>query len=165
MRKVENISEFDKMEKVFDEARKAYPGTKRGLATEFRYFIFRCGYPSDGLPKIDWWKAVPLLKPAIEAQIRCRKKKGTSTAFIPPWKNFKTWINNRCWEETEGIEPEAEHLREKELVGHREIEQRQEYGGYLGSKTVEELGKMRSWTTMINLVWLIDEIIAEKRKG
>jgi len=69
---------------IFDEARRIYQGTKRGLETEFGNFIQK---------HKDWKKVLPLLKPAVEWQIMWRKADGQW------WKNFKTWINNRCWEE------------------------------------------------------------------
>jgi len=72
--------------KIFDEARKLFRGTKRGLQTEFANFRKK---------NKDWKVVLPLLKPAIENQIKWRKRDGIF------WKHFKTWINNRCWEEEE----------------------------------------------------------------
>lgn len=88
---------------VFDEARKIYPGTKRGNQTEFENFFKK---------HKDWKEVLPLLKPAIEKQITWRKNaKGSD--FVPAWKNFKTWINNRCWEDEVKIpepkSPENKH--------------------------------------------------------
>ncbi len=71
----------------FNEARKIFPSTKRGNQTEFDNFVKK---------HKDWKKVLPLLKPAIEQQIQIREK---TTGFVPNWKNFQTWINNRCWEE------------------------------------------------------------------
>jgi len=76
-----------KVKIVFEEARKIYPGTKRGLDTEFTNFKKK---------HKDWRNILPLLKPAIERQIQSRE---IATGFVPNWKNFQTWINNRCWEE------------------------------------------------------------------
>ena len=72
---------------LFDEARKLFKGTKRGLETEYENFRKHA----------DWQDVLPLLKPAVEQQIRWRAADGRY------WKNFKTWINSRCWEETEGV--------------------------------------------------------------
>lgn len=74
----------DKYMSIFDEARKLFKGTKRGLQTEYDYF---CKKHSD------WREVLPLLIPAVENQIKWRAEDGRY------WKNFKTWINNRCWEE------------------------------------------------------------------
>ena len=80
----------DKDKDIFDEIRKFYPGTKRGLNTEFSNFKRHK----------DWKLCLSLLKPAIEQQIKWRELAKTGEdSFIPPWKNFKTWINNRCWED------------------------------------------------------------------
>ena len=40
-----------------------------------------------------------MLKPAIENQIQAKKAKEQKGKFVPEWKNLKTWINQRCWEE------------------------------------------------------------------
>ena len=74
---------------IFDLARKFYPGTKRGLDTEFKNFIKHS----------DWKICMPLLYPAIEKQKKFRNKLFSESKFIPEWKHFKTWINQRCWED------------------------------------------------------------------
>ena len=75
---------------TFDIARIAYRkhGTVKGLGTEFSNFKHRYK---------DWGKILPLLLPAIEKQIAWRKDAGGD--FRPCWKNFQTWINQRCWED------------------------------------------------------------------
>jgi hypothetical protein len=73
----------------FDQARVLYPGTKRGLVTEYNNFKTRYK---------DYKQLLALLKPAIEKQIRWRSSLPVGK-FVPEWKNFTTWINNRCWEE------------------------------------------------------------------
>ncbi len=74
---------------IFDQARKIYPGSKRGNRTEFFYFK-ACHN--------DWKEILKFLKAAIETQIAWREAAATGE-FRPPWKNFKTWIYNKCWEE------------------------------------------------------------------
>lgn len=78
---------YEKFRK-FDEARKLYPGTKRGCKTECDNFCRK---------HKDWRVVLPLLKPAIQEQIAWRQ--GANGDFRPPWKNFRTWINRRCWED------------------------------------------------------------------
>lgn len=79
---------------IFEKFRKLYPGKKNGEETEFKNFT----------KKTSDWKAVyVLLMPALLSQIGWRNKK---TGFIPEWKNLKTWINNRCWEEEPETIPE-----------------------------------------------------------
>lgn len=73
----------------FDKARELYPGSKRGLDTEFDYFKKKIK---------DWKKVVTLLYPAIEKQIKSRAVKKQKGEFIPEWKGFSSWIYNRYWE-------------------------------------------------------------------
>ncbi len=73
---------------IFNEARKLFGGTKRGNDTEFNNFVRKYN---------KWEELLPILKPAIENQICWREN--ANGEFRPPWKNFQTWINNRCWEE------------------------------------------------------------------
>ncbi len=78
----------------FDKARKLYPGIKRGLETEFKYFKDK---------HKDWKKVFTMLPKAIENQINARSIKVQNNEFVPEWKNFKTWITQRCWEEEVGV--------------------------------------------------------------
>lgn len=70
----------------FDVFRKAYPGTKRGLGTEFENFRRK---------HKDWREVLPLLLPAAKAYAEQARTRGTSKEYI---KHLQTWINNRCWE-------------------------------------------------------------------
>ena len=80
------------LKSVFEGARKEYPGVKRGLETEWENFQKK--YKSE-LSEI-----LPLLLPAInEAKTYRQDLEKMKVKFIPQWKNFSTWINNRCWEE------------------------------------------------------------------
>ena len=73
---------------IFEAARKSYQGVKRGFQTEFVNFIKK---------HKDWKNVLILLLPAIQAQIKWRAT--AKGEFRPAWKNFQTWINQRCWEE------------------------------------------------------------------
>lgn len=75
----------------FDRSRKLYPGTKRGNLTEYENFQKKIS---------DWKEVLPLLTPAIQNQIAYRAQLKAAGRFVPEWKNFKTWINNRCWEDS-----------------------------------------------------------------
>ena len=83
----------DKM--TFDKARKTYPGTKRGLNTEFANFQKK---------HKDWREVLPDLLPAIGLIQHDRDEKLVRKEFVPAWANFSTWINNRRWEEAENVE-------------------------------------------------------------
>lgn len=93
----------------FDEARKIYPGTKRGNETEFENFTKK---------HKTWESLLPLLRPAIEKQIAYRRSVPQGT-FVPQWKNFQTWINQRCWEEEVGCVPKAPKQQEFDFEEYR----------------------------------------------
>lgn len=92
---VENRNEdINTVEGEFETFRLRFPGRKRGFATEFELFK----------KHKDWKEVIPLLLPAVEAQIAWRATTIAKdpNAFVPSWKNLKTWLNNRCWEEETG---------------------------------------------------------------
>jgi ribosomal protein L37AE/L43A len=72
---------------IFENARKLYPGVKRGFQTELVNFIKK---------HKDWKDVLILLSPAIQAQTVWRAK--AKGEFRPAWKHFQTWINQRDWE-------------------------------------------------------------------
>ncbi len=79
----------------FETFRIAYPGTKRGLKTEFDNFKRHK----------DWREILPKLSETLTAQKKSREIKSGRSEFVPAWKNLKTWINQRCWEDS--VEPAA----------------------------------------------------------
>lgn len=84
-----NETKEKEMNLVFETFRELYPGKKRGHDTEL-----------DCLQKHDDWQTVIYLLPeAIERQIAQRQYDTRQGKFVPEWKNLKTWLNNRCWEE------------------------------------------------------------------
>lgn len=83
---------------IFNKARKKFPGTKGGNEKEFENFKKK---------HKDYKKALPLLETAIEREGRHKSYLAENTPFCPPWKNFQTWINQRCWED-EFTKPESQ---------------------------------------------------------
>jgi hypothetical protein len=81
-----NIEEYSL---VFDEFRKMYPGTKLGLEVEFKNFQRHK----------DWEVILPDLSKKLESQILYKHFEARTKGWTADWKNLKTWINNRCWEE------------------------------------------------------------------
>ena len=75
---------------LFDSARQAYPGTKRGLDTELANFRKQ---------HADWRDILPRLLPAINQQTLVKQRLTAAGEFCPVWKNLSTLINQRCWEE------------------------------------------------------------------
>lgn len=74
---------------TFDEFRKAYPGTKRGLETEFKNFKKHTDYKN----------VVKELSPALAKLIEWRRASETKGNFVPQYPMLQTWINQRRWEE------------------------------------------------------------------
>lgn len=86
--KKENINENEK--NMFEQARKFYLGSKKGLQTELDNFVKK--YPDD------WQTILPLLLPAMIREKIDKEQKLKNNGFNQQWKNFSTWINGRCWE-------------------------------------------------------------------
>jgi hypothetical protein len=78
------------IEEQFEIFRQGYPGTKNGHDVEFLNLTKK---------HKDWREIVPILFDRINYQMVCRAEKEIAGGFIPEWKNLKTWINQRCWEE------------------------------------------------------------------
>jgi hypothetical protein len=74
---------------IFEAFRKAYPGSKRGLDTEF-----------ENLKKKhhDYKAILPLLEPALSNQMQWRIEMNAAGMFIPEWPGLAVWINQRRWE-------------------------------------------------------------------
>lgn len=83
-----SVAVRDEAKEKFEEARKAYPGTKRGLDVEWDNFRRKNKRTAE---------IVPLLLPAIRLEERFKSECARVRAHVPPWKNFATWINNSCW--------------------------------------------------------------------
>lgn len=93
-------------EETFKKAIVKFGGTKRGAATEL-----------EDLKKKhkDWKEALQLIGPAIEKQIEAREQKKAAGVFVPEWKNLKTWLSQRCWEEVIEAQPVRAELPKYEL--------------------------------------------------
>ena len=74
---------------LFENFRQAYPGTKRGLQTEWQNFK----------KHKDWKEVLPMLAPELKRQYHARQENQKNGTFVPEWKHLKTYINNRAWEE------------------------------------------------------------------
>jgi len=85
----ENNEKEAELFQFFKEGVQDYPGVKRGVQTEYDNFRKKHS---------DWKDVCPLLSPLIGVQIMAREKMLENKEFVPPWKHFATYINNRCWE-------------------------------------------------------------------
>lgn len=79
---------------LFDKARELYPGTKKGNQTEFENFVKKHS---------DWDDIISLIFIAINNQKTWKEEMKKAEMFVPEWKHFQTWINQRCWEEEKPV--------------------------------------------------------------
>jgi len=87
----ENDNEINnKKESEFEIFRKAYPGTKRGHDVELADFKRK---------HKDWKEIIPILMARLNSQIDQRAKREQARNFVPQWKNLKTYLYQRSWEE------------------------------------------------------------------
>ncbi len=86
----DNVNVNEKYKTMFEGFRKLYPGTKRGLDTE---------YENMQKKHKDYKDIIPDLEKIIMNQIRFKNEQKAKGEFVPQWKNLQTWINKRSWEE------------------------------------------------------------------
>lgn len=73
---------------LFEEFRKAYPGTKRGHETELKTFR----------KHKDWMAVAEILNKSLNSQIETRNAKLSRKEFVPEWPMLNTFLNQRRWE-------------------------------------------------------------------
>jgi len=136
----------------FETARKAYPGTKRGRDTEFKYFC---------KTHKDWKEVLPLLLPAIEKQKVYWQKEGTPTRFIP---HFKKWIYNRHWELelAEEIKEKRDIELEQKILARKRKEKWEDDSPYFKSKSTPELKLMLTQNGYLSEWWIIKKVLGER---
>jgi len=78
----------------FENARKLYPGVKRGLDIEFAYL--------KKIHKKTWRDIIPKLVPAINYRVQVAEMKDQEGDFFPEWAHFKTYIYQSKWTESFG---------------------------------------------------------------
>lgn len=76
----------------FEEARKAWPGVKRGYDVELANFVKQAKNR-----KLTPSQVLPLLLPAVRRYKAFTEKKARQEKREPFWQNFKTWVNNQGW--------------------------------------------------------------------
>ena len=101
---IEKNSKIKDNKDIFEEARKIYRGTKRGCNTEYEVFI----------KHKDWQEVLPNLKAAIQREINYIEGLKKEGKFAPEYKHFRTWLNQRCWE-NEFLSPDNKVINETEL--------------------------------------------------
>ncbi len=83
---------------AFEISRKMWPGTKDGLLTEFNRFLKALYFQGEDLDHR--LRALPW---NIKYHIDFRSKKNDLNEFVPPWKNFSTWLNQANWKTTDPV--------------------------------------------------------------
>ncbi len=103
-----SIKELPKnlVDPLFEKARLLFPGKKRGSDTEWQNLKKKHS---------DYKELLPLLTEAIRSQMQDRTERQAMDAWVPEWKNFSTWINQRCWEETPGETPSPKNKSKEEM--------------------------------------------------
>lgn len=102
--KNKNDSKNDNDKELFHAFMKLYPGTKRGLDTEYDNFCKK---------HKDHSAVIHTLHEIINNQLRGRALMRERGLFVPEWKMLSTWINQRCWEEEYAVEEEQMSEEEK----------------------------------------------------
>lgn len=82
--------EFWGIEQMFEDFRKAYPGRKRGHATELDAFKRK---------HKNWTSIVPLLMPALQRLLAHNEAAQANGQFVPSFANLSTWLYQARWED------------------------------------------------------------------
>ncbi len=137
---------------VFDQARVLYRkyGTVRGNATEFADFKRK---------HRDWKAVLPLIRKAIDDQAFWR---AVAIGFVPPWKNFKTWIYQRCWEEEHPARTRGQGESPEKMAERKKEKMRSEYTPWIIEATQDALDDFVKRCPHVK--WLVDEIQAQSRR-
>ncbi len=109
----QETKETNKQEKelfdIFRNSYKRFGGKVLGNDTEFENFIKK---------HKDWKEVLQNLSPLLECINNQRNALTAAKQFVPPWKNLKTWIFQRCWEEETSQSQPTQTLQEK-IQGHK----------------------------------------------
>lgn len=122
----------------FNTARKLFPGKKKGLEVEFINFVKR--YNSADWSSYNIVLDLNEIMKGVKRQIMERRvlAKHDPDHFVPQWKNFSTWINQRCWEEEDPhVEALIEELKKKKEERRRGIQEYDEIEENLKQYTYE----------------------------
>ena len=93
----------DLLKLEFDKFKRMYKGEgKRGLDKEWDYFKKK---------HKNYAEIVPTLVGLYEKYLEYRKQKEARKEFVPPHKNFSTYVNNACWEEMYEVKLDSEQSK------------------------------------------------------
>jgi DNA-binding PadR family transcriptional regulator len=91
---IDSKNDLDRFKTQFEQFRKSYSGTKRGLDTEFQNFK----------KHKDWKEVLQTLNQSYTNQQAARARKKVAGEFVPLMPNLQTYINQRRWEEEIAVE-------------------------------------------------------------
>lgn len=77
--------------KMFESFRQNYKGVKPGSKVAWDFFVLK--------NKEDYLDLVLKLQPGLDYQNEARKRMKVKKMFVSEWRNLKTWIFNRGWED------------------------------------------------------------------
>ncbi len=87
---IEDITDIvDASREKFEIFRRLYPGTKRGLDSEYQNFKKK---------HKDYKSVIDLLVPAVENWMLWASETKSANGFVPEYPMLATWINKRRWE-------------------------------------------------------------------
>ena len=130
-------------------------GIVRGLEEEWSNFTKR---------HRRWREDLPNLMPGLEREEQLRDHKRMNHQFVPPMKNFSTWINGRWWT-LDATDPGAKKKAlDRKREEKRHGQERELYQSLFESKTVEELREEYTKPVYAHVRWLIKEIAQTKKE-
>lgn len=99
-RNINPLTPKGELSTLFDEVRKSYPGTKRGLRPEFETLKKAAKKSKTPVAEL-----IEEIKAAIQNQKSWRAQQKNRGKFVPQWPHLSTWLNQQRWTEEppEGI--------------------------------------------------------------
>lgn len=91
----ESNTEYISLKTHFDYCRNKYRklgGVVKGYDSEFSVLFKACKNDIDSACSV-----ILVLEVAINKEAEYRQKCAENDVFVPPWKHFSTWLNQKCW--------------------------------------------------------------------
>ena len=104
------------------------------------------------------WRKLTVAERVLASQaVKCEV---TSQIIPDPWR----WLRDKKFRDFEVVDEKQKVLEEAEKQKKKKEEVRKEYGDYYREQSIEELERCRKARSLTPLWFLIDEVLAEKRK-
>jgi len=106
---------------------------------------------------VAWQKLTVAERDLASQAVKCEK----TSQFIPdPWR----WLRDKKFRDFEAVDEKQEVLKETEKRKREREKIRKEDGDYFREKSIKNLEECRKSPVLTNHWFLIDEVLAEKRK-